>query len=146
MLGHAPHAPTCTATDRHAPAQPTAADASPSVQVGMLRVCRNGNMRLRVGCCDYVLQPGVQPPCRTEVHIINTATKDVVCVAENCASAVAALDVEALIAHIAASSSHRSADGQLSAAPWLAVAALDVEALVAHVAATSSHRCHEKGS
>lgn len=55
-----------------------------------------------MGCCEYVVMPGVPQHCRQEVHVINVRTGDIVLVAENCKSAVAALDMSRMISEVAA--------------------------------------------
>jgi hypothetical protein len=67
------------------------------LQVGVVKVLRNGAMRIQMGCCEFVVRPGVEQHCRREVFVINIRTQDIVMVAENCKNAVAALDINRMI-------------------------------------------------
>lgn len=72
------------------------------VQVGVLKVMKSGKVRMRIGCCEYVVTPGVGSQSRSEVHVINLRTQDIVMVGENSQHAVAALDLAACLQQQAA--------------------------------------------
>lgn len=63
------------------------------LQVGTLKVMKSGKVRMKIGCCEYVVMPGVGSQSRSEVHVINLRTQDIVMVGANCPHAVAALDL-----------------------------------------------------
>jgi hypothetical protein len=67
------------------------------MQVGLVKVFKSGAVRIKMGCCEYVVRPGVEQHCRREVFVINIRTEDIVMVAANCRHAVAALDIDSMI-------------------------------------------------
>jgi RNA polymerase III RPC4 len=73
------------------------------VQIGIVKVMKSGKVRMQMGCCEYVVTPGVGEQCRSEVHVINLRTKDIVMVGENSRHAVAALDIDSFLNEIEAS-------------------------------------------
>ena len=66
------------------------------MQIGSVVLTRSGRVRLRVGCASYDVTPGVPAQHRSEVHLVNMKTKDIVLAAADLPAAVAALDLEAL--------------------------------------------------
>ena len=58
---------------------------------------KSGKIRLSIGCCELVVTPAASQQCRSEIHIINLRTKDIVMVGENSRPAIAALDIASFL-------------------------------------------------
>jgi hypothetical protein len=68
--------------------------------VGVVKVLKSGKVRMKIGCCEFVVRPGVEHKCRSEVHVLNLATNDIVIVGHSSKHAVAALDMDAFLRHM----------------------------------------------
>lgn len=67
------------------------------MQIGTLQVMKSGKVYMNVGNARYLMRPGVEHSHRTELHIVNMKTNDMVMVAGDCPTASACLDLEALL-------------------------------------------------
>eukprot|EP00892_Ulva_mutabilis_P010305 jgi/Ulvmu1/7647/UM038_0076.1 len=71
--------------------------ALPSGRIGTLQVMKSGKVYLKVGSARYLMRPGIEHSHRTELHVVNMKTSDMVMVAGDCPTAAACLDLEALL-------------------------------------------------
>lgn len=67
------------------------------MQIGSLVLTKNGNVKLHIGCAKYDVTPGVSAHHRSELHLLNLKTKDIVLAATDLPSAVASLDLSSLL-------------------------------------------------
>jgi len=73
------------------------ADTAPRLQIGTVQVMKSGKVYMKIGSARYLMRPGVEHSHHTELYIINTTTTDMVMVGEDCPTASACLDLEALL-------------------------------------------------
>lgn len=69
----------------------------PWLQVGTLQVMKSGKVYMVIGNARFLLRQGVEHSHRTELHIVNLKTNDMVMVGSDCPTAAACLDLEALL-------------------------------------------------
>jgi hypothetical protein len=67
------------------------------VQIGTLAVTKSGRVRMRIGCAAFDVMPGVDAAHRSELALVNLRTKDIVLAGADCGTAVAQLDLQALL-------------------------------------------------
>lgn len=59
---------------------------------------KSGKVYMVTGSARFLLRPAVEHSHRTELHIVNMKTNDMVMVCADCPTAAAAVDLESLLA------------------------------------------------
>lgn len=68
-----------------------------SMQVGTVQVMKSGKVYMVIGSARFLLRPGVEHSHRTELHIVNLKSSDMVMVGADCPTAAACLDLDRLL-------------------------------------------------